>query len=379
MSSVKIGTAVIGCGKVADAHAQALSTLGESRLVAVFDADAARAKVFASRYGGKAYTDLEALLSNREVQMVSICTPHSTHPDLAVACAGAGIHVLVEKPMAVDLKGCDRMIAAADAAKVKLGVISQRRFYEPVQRVKQAILAGKIGRPILGTLVVLGWRDESYYRLDPWRGRWATEGGGVMLTQTTHQIDLFQWFMGPIDELFGYWANLNHPYVEVEDTAIAVIRFRDGALGSVVLSNSQKPGFYAKIHVHGENGASVGVQTDGGSPFISGVTEAVDPPINDIWTVPCEEHLPAQWQEEDEARCKILDPMTHYHKLQIQDFLRAILDKREPVVTGREGRKLVEVFAAVYRSQRDGRPVKFPPDADQGSESFDGRLARFDS
>jgi len=379
MSSVNIGTAVIGCGKVADAHAQALSTLGESRLVAVFDADAARAKVFASRYGVRAYTDLEALLSNREVQMVSICTPHSTHPDLAVACAGAGIHVLVEKPMAVDLKGCDRMIAAADAAKVKLGVISQRRFYEPVQRVKQAILVGKIGRPILGTLVVLGWRDEVYYRLDPWRGKWATEGGGVILTQTTHQIDLFQWFMGPIEELFGYWDNLNHPYIEVEDTAIAVIRFKGGALGSVVLSNSQKPGFFAKIHIHGENGASVGVQTDGGSPFISGVTEAVDPPFNDIWTVPGEEHRLVEWQAEDRARCNALDPMTHYHRLQIQDFVQAIIENREPMVTGREGRKLVEVFTAVYRSQRDGHPVKFPLDAVQGSELFDGRLARFKS
>jgi predicted dehydrogenase len=196
-----------------------------------------------------------------------------------------------------------------------------------------------------------------------------------MVTQTTHQIDLFQWFMGPIDELFGYWANLNHPYVQVEDTAIAVVRFKSGALGSILLSNSQKPGFYAKIHVHGETGASVGVQTDGGSPFISGVTQSVDPPINDVWTVPGEEHRLEQWQAEDRARCETLDPMTHYHKLQIQDFLKAILHDREPMVNGREGRKLVEVFTAVYRSQRDGRPVKFPPDALEGSEGFDGRLA----
>jgi UDP-N-acetyl-2-amino-2-deoxyglucuronate dehydrogenase len=371
----QVGTALIGCGKVGDTHAQALASLKESRLVAVFDTDLARAEAFARRYGVQAYCDLAELLGNREIGMVSVCTPHVTHPDIAVACAQAGVHCLVEKPMAIDLKGCDRAIAAADEAGTKLGVVSQRRFYEPVRRVKQAIDMGKIGRPVLGTMVVMGWRDEAYYRLDPWRGKWATEGGGVLLTQTTHQLDLFQWFMGPVDELFGYWANLNHPTIEVEDTAVAVLRFKNGALGTILVSNSQKPGFYGKICVHGENGASVGVQTDGGSPFVSGVSETVDPPVNDVWTVPGEEHLLAQWRAEDRARCEQLDVMTYYHKLQIQDFLRAILEDREPLVTGREGRKHVELFTAIYRSQRDGLPVKFPLDADLGSERFDGRLA----
>jgi UDP-N-acetyl-2-amino-2-deoxyglucuronate dehydrogenase len=285
------------------------------------------------------------------------------------------VHCLVEKPMAVDLKGCDRAIAAADEGGIKLGVVSQRRFYEPVQRVKQAIDAGKIGQPVLGTVTVMGWRDEAYYQLDPWRGKWATEGGGVLLTQTTHQLDLFQWFMGPIDELYGYWANLNHPTIEVEDTAVAVVRFRGGALGTILVSNAQRPGFYGKIHVHGSNGASVGVQTDGGSPFVSGVTETVDPPVNDIWTVPGEEHLLADWQAEDEMRCQTMDVMTHYHKLQIQDLLKAVIQDRDPAVTGREGRKHVELFTAIYRSQRDRRPVKFPLDAVIGSDQFDGRLA----
>jgi predicted dehydrogenase len=267
------------------------------------------------------------------------------------------------------------MIQAADEAGIKLGVVSQRRFYEPVRRVKSAIAAGKIGRPVLGTVTVRGWRDEAYYRSDPWRGRWSTEGGGVMLTQTSHQIDLLQWFMGPIEELFGYWANLNHPYVEVEDTAAAVMRFRGGALGTLLLSNSQRPGFYGKIHVHGETGASVGVQTDGGSPFISGITEAVDPPINDVWTVPGEEQRLAQWQAEDTALCQSIDVMTHYHKLQIQDFLRAIIEDREPAVPGQEGRKHVEIAVAIYRSQRDGRPQRFPLSGTEGSEQFDGRLS----
>ncbi len=374
-----INTALIGCGKVGETHAQALASLDESRLVAVYDPDTARAKAFARRYHCQAYNDLTSMFQAGVVQMASICTPHPTHVDLAIACANAGVHALVEKPMAVDLNGCDQMIASADRAGTCLGVVSQRRLYEPVQRVRQAIEARKIGRPILATLTVLGWRDEAYYRSDPWRGKWATEGGGVMLTQTTHQIDLFQWLMGPIMELFGYWDNLNHPYIEVEDTAVAVVRFQNGALGTILLSNSQKPGLFAKIHVHGENGASVGVQTDGGSPFISGVTTTVDPPVNDLWTVPGEEGLLAGWQAEDRLRCNRIDPMTYYHRLQIQDFLQAILQNRPPLVDGGEGRKLVEIFTAVYRSQRDHQPVPFPLDAVRGSQQFDGRLTRFSS
>jgi len=227
---------------------------------------------------------------------------------------------------------------------------------------------------VLATVTVMGWRDQAYYQMDPWRGKWATEGGGVLLTQTTHQIDLFQWFMGPIEEVFGYWANLNHSFVEVEDTAVAVIRFKSGALGTILVSNSQKPGFYGKIHVHGETGASVGVQTDGGSPFVSGVTQATDPPINDIWTVPGEEHHLFDWQAEDTARGETIDVMSHYHRLQIDDFLDSIMEDRPPAVDGPEGRKHVELFTAIYRSQRDRRPVKFPLDAKIGSEDFDGRL-----
>ncbi len=222
----KINTALVGCGKVGDTHAQALATLDESRFVAVYDSDAAHAEAFARHYNCRAYTAIEALLNRGDVQMVSICTPHPTHVGLVLVCARAGVHAIVEKPMAVDLHGCDEMIKAADKASIKLGVISQRRLYEPVQRVKQAIDSGKVGRPILGSLTVLGWRDEAYYHSDPWRGKWATEGGGVMVTQTTHQLDIFQWFMGPIEELFGYWDNLNHPFIEVEDTAIAVVRFK---------------------------------------------------------------------------------------------------------------------------------------------------------
>jgi UDP-N-acetyl-2-amino-2-deoxyglucuronate dehydrogenase len=371
-----IRTALVGCGKVGHTHAKALNTLPESDFVAVCDKDLARAQAFAGQYCVRAHADVQDMVTQADVQAVVVCTPHPLHMSPAVRAAQAGAHVLVEKPLAASLRDCDAMLAAADEAGVKLGVISQRRLYGPVQRIKAAIEAGKIGRPVLGTVVVLGWRDEAYYRSDPWRGRWDTEGGGVLVNQAPHQLDLLQWFMGPIDELFGYWDNLNHPYIEVEDTAVAVLRFKNGGLGSIVVSNSQRPGIYGKVHVHGENGGSIGVQTDGGAMFIAGVSEVLEPPVNDLWTVPGEEHLLAEWQAEDRAVFQAINPTTHYHRLQDQDFLRAILEGREPMVTGVEGRKLVEIFTAIYRSQRDRSPVKFPLDARRGSNQFDGRLSR---
>jgi len=139
-----------------------------------------------------------------------------------------------------------------------------------------------------------------------------------------------------------------------------MIRFQSGALGNVVTSVSQNPGIYTNVHIHGSTGASVGVQTDTGATFVAGVTSIVEPPINDLWTIPGEERLLAQFQAEDRARCKQVDPTTYYHALQIQDFLNAVCDDRPPLVTGREGRIVVEMFTAIYRSNDTRRPVQFP-------------------
>jgi UDP-N-acetyl-2-amino-2-deoxyglucuronate dehydrogenase len=251
-----------------------------------------------------------------------------------------------------------------------LGTISQRRWYEPVQRVKQAIEGGRIGKPILALMTVLGWRGPEYYAMDAWRGRWDTEGGGVLVNQTSHQLDLLQWLMGPVDELFAYWSNLNHPYIEVEDSAVAVLRFRNGALGNLVVSNSQNPGLYGRIHIFGDSGAGVGVQTDGGSMFVAGVSAAVEPPYNDLWTIPGEGEQLATWQAEDRARG--VDVGSHYHCLQIEDFIDAIIDGRPPQVTGEDGRRAVEIFEAVYRSQRERAPVTFPLEAQGGFSAPEG-------
>lgn len=358
MSQVRTG--IVGCGKVADLHALALRDLADSDFVAVCDADLERAEQFSRTYGVRAYDSVDEMISASGVQAIMVCTPHPAHERPTIEAARAGAHVLVEKPLASSLEACDAMIRAADDANVKLGVVSQRRLFEPVQRIKAAIDAGKIGRPILGTFSMFSWRDRAYYQSDPWRGKWQTEGGGVLVNQSPHQLDLLQWFMGPIAEISGDWANLNHPSIEVEDTAVATIRFRSGALGSIVTSLSQKPGIYTKVHVHGSNGASVGVQTDTGASFVAGVSEIADPPLNDLWTIPGEEPLLEQFEAEDRARFKTLDATQHYHTLQIKDFLRAILEDRDPMVTGREGRIVVEMFTAIYQSKRLRRPIEFP-------------------
>jgi predicted dehydrogenase len=368
----KLETAVIGYGKVAHTHAEALASIPESEFVAVCGRDPAKARAFAEQYGVRPFTSVEEMVG-AGVRAVVVATPHPAHAAVTVPALRAGAHAIVEKPLASSLADCDAMIDAARASGRTLAMISQRRLYEPVQRVRRAIDAGKIGRPILGTAVLLGWRSEEYYRSDPWRGSWNGEGGGVLVNQAPHPIDLLQWFMGDVDELYGAWANLNHPTIEVEDTSVAVLRFKSGALGNVVVSNSQNPGIHGKVWVHGSNGATVGVQTDGGSMFISGMTTALEPPVNDVWKVAGEEEMLPRWQEEDRGFFAGIDATKHYHRLQIREFLRAVLEGRAPLVPGEEGRRTVEIVTAIYRSQRDRQPVRFPLQPETGRTDFDGR------
>ncbi len=196
-----IRTALIGCGKVGQIHAAALSSLPESEFVAVCDNSAERAEAFSARFGTRSFRDVPAMMRETRPHAVLICTPHPLHAEAAIQAAESGAHVLVEKPLAATLTDCDAMIAAAQRAGVRLGVVSQRRYYEPVRRMKDAIDAGKIGTPALGVFEMFSWRDQAYYQSDVWRGKWATEGGGVLVNQSPHQLDLLQWFMGEIDEV----------------------------------------------------------------------------------------------------------------------------------------------------------------------------------
>ena len=358
---------IAGCGKVAHLHAKAILNIPHARLAGVWSRTPETAGKFASEYRTEAYTDISRMIIENKTDLVIVCTPHPFHRQPAIEAAGAGACVLVEKPLASDLGDCDAIINACRTSNVKLGVVSQRRWYSPSMRVKRAIEDGKIGKPVLATITMLGWRDKEYYDADAWRGTWKDEGGGVLVNQSPHQLDLMLWYMGDIDEVYGLWRNMNHPYIEVDDTALAIVKFKSGAIGNILVSNSQKPGIFGKVHVHGENGASVGVQTDGGAMFIAGRSGVAEPPVNDLWTVPGEENMLAQWVREDTGIFNKYDPTVYYMQCQIEDFLKAIGNNTEPMVTGEAGRRTVELFSAIYRSTRDNAPVKFPLKPESGS------------
>lgn len=373
---MKLNVAIIGCSKIALLHAKAILQIPELHFKAVWSRTPESAQKFVAEYGVKFYNSIPEMIEAENIQIAVICTAHPYHANPAIEAMEAGAHVLIEKPLASTLQDCDRIIEVASRTGKKTGVISQRRWYQPVQRMKKAIDEGKIGTPMLGTIQMMGWRDRSYFEGDAWRGKWETEGGGVLVNQSPHQLDLLQWLMGDIDEVFGYWGNINHPYIEVDDTAVALVKFKNGGLGSILVSNSQKPGIYGKVHIHGSNGASVGTQPEGGSMFLPGKTTIAGPPQLDLWTVPGEEHLLAEWNQADSDEFFSVDSMTWYFRKQLEDFKDAILNNHSPLVTAEEGRKTVELFTAIYRSQRDGKPVKFPLLPEYERDDMDGRLGK---
>jgi predicted dehydrogenase len=357
----KIRMAIVGTGKASHMHARVLKKLDEAELVAVSSRNIEKAKQFASVYGINYSTDVGEMIKTNYVDAVIVCTPHPNHSSPAVDAMQAGAHVLVEKPLASNLEDCDKMISASKMYNKKLGVISQRRFFPASMRCKKAIEDGKLGIPMIGTVTMLGWRDEAYYKSDPWRGSWQHEGGGVLVNQAPHQLDLLMWYMGSEPEsLFGTWKNINHPYVEIEDTAIAILNFKNGAVANILVSNSQKPGLYGNVHIHGSTGASVGVQTESGAMFIAGVSSMKAPPSNDMWGIPGEEDFLDKFSKEDREIFSAIDPIDYSIGAQQLNFIESITHDREPMVNAIEGRKVVEVFTAIYQSQRSGELVKWP-------------------
>jgi UDP-N-acetyl-2-amino-2-deoxyglucuronate dehydrogenase len=369
--------AVIGLG-VGRSHAEAYHTLDSTELLAVCDANEERLWPVAEEYGCRAYTSVDELLNNPEVELVSVATPHPSHAELTIRSLRAGKHVLVEKPMTIDLDEADRMLAAARAAGRTLATVFQRRWWPAALRAKQAIDDGKIGQPVLGEASSAWLRTKAYYDRDAWRGRWDTEGGGVLVNQAIHAIDMFQWLMGgdPV-EVIGRWANLTHPYLEVEDNAAAIVRFRSGALGVLAATTSARWSHNGFV-VHGAKGHSVGVieEPEGAVGY------------NHVWTVPGEEELPRRALLEHVERGEYIYAtgngmfvegevvqtwptdyafkqagQPNYHARQIADLVEAIHTGRRPLVDGAEGRKSVAILLAIYESQRTGQPVEIRPPA----------------
>jgi predicted dehydrogenase len=357
MEKVRIG--LIGYGKVAHLHAQAVNTVKGAQLVSVCGRNKKRRDEFAETYHISSRDSVEDMVAYDHVDAVIISSPHPIHHKHTIEALNANVHVLVEKPMAMSVQECDEMIALAEEKQKLLSVVSQRRWYPSTMRIREAIDSGKLGKVALAQVTILGWRDEEYYNSDPWRGKWESEGGGILINQAPHQLDLLHWFLGPVERIYGEWDNMNHPYIEVEDSAAATIRFKNGALASLLLSNSQKPGIYAKVHVHGTSGASVGVQTDGGAMFIAGRSSIVEPPYNDIWNIEGETKLLEAFKEQDIAFFNSIDPNTYFFARQVEDFVKAITTSSSPLVTGEDGRETVKIIEGIYRSGRELTPITF--------------------
>lgn len=255
-----IRTGIIGCGKIAATHAAALASLPESDLVACCDTDEARARTFAASHGiPTVHVDVRSLLASG-VDAVVVCTPHPSHAPVVIAAAEAGVHVLCEKPMTIDLDEADRMIAAAARGGIRFGVVFQRRFWPAARRIRRAIDDGRLGRLTLAECQVRIWRPRDYFRRDVWRGTWATEGCGVLMNQAVHAIDLFQWFMGPVTEIWGRYATLQHgDVIDVEDTAVATVVFASGALGVIEAATTVNPNLGFRVAVHGTSHAVASV------------------------------------------------------------------------------------------------------------------------
>ena len=354
MTELKVG--IVGCGKIADFHAIALSKISGCRLVAACNRTPEKLKRFTERYHIAGYLSAEEMVRTEHLDAVTICTPHTSHAQLAIECLNAGAHVLVEKPLAVSVNECDEMIKAATLNNLLLGTLVQRRFYKPCLRIKNALNSGKMGRPILGEAVMFGWRSEEYYKSDPWRGSWSGEGGGVLLSQASHQIDLLNWYMGDIESIHGAYANYNHPFIEVEDSACALIKYKGGGMATLLASNSQDPARYGRVHVFGSNGKSAGVKTDGGQMFIAGVSEIEEPPVTDIWTVD-DAPLSGLQKEDSDFFMNLDDKMNYFHEQSIANFLAAIVGKEMLCADGLAGRATVEVCEAVYSLTKNKEDV----------------------
>jgi predicted dehydrogenase len=343
-----VRTGLIGCGKIAEVHAQALHDIPEAEFVACCDMDEARAHALGDKHDvPKRFTDVREMLESGEIEAVLICAPHPVHAQLVVAAADAGVHALCEKPVSISLAAADQMIDAADRAGIKFGVIFQRRFWPAAQRIRAAIDDGRLGNLTLGECSVRIGRTREYFGSDPWRGTWASEGGGVLMNQAVHAVDQFQWFMGKAVEVVGRYATLRHgDYIDVEDTAVATVVFESGALGVIQAASTFDANLGFRIAVHGDSGAAVSVWE-----FPEGQQG-----VNDVWNIPGEENHRLDWERQESGHGGF--PGFHFH--QIQEFLQSIIADREPAITGRDARNSLEIILAIYESSRTGQPVKLP-------------------
>jgi UDP-N-acetyl-2-amino-2-deoxyglucuronate dehydrogenase len=354
----KIRFGIVGTGGIANAHATGLKALeSDAEIVACCDVVPGKADEFANRWGIEShYSSAQSMLDAGKVDVVCVCTPHPHHTDPLVLAAERGVHGIVEKPMANTVADCDRVLEAAAKHGTMISSMSQRRWFPAAQKVRKAIDDGKLGdKIVMGESYCEMWRDEAYYARGAWRGRWDTEGGGVMTNQSPHNIDFLLWLAGPAVELKAYWSNVNHPYVEIEDNAVCILKFASGGLGIIKGTVSMNPP--RRIHgvtLVGESGPTVSLDCWEIDPEKRKIKSGPsDVGSNDIWSIPGETGM-----TQDEAIDFGSGELPNYHAYQLRDVIQAIREKREPAVTGVDGRRVVAVIQGIYESGRTGQPVK---------------------
>src|SRR5579884_1446927 len=355
-SKVRFG--IIGTGGIANAHATGLKALADdAEIVSCCDIDPARAEDFANRWEVENhFTSAKTMLDRGGLDIVCVCTPHPQHHEPLIMAAERGIGGVVEKPMTNTLADADKVLEASAKYGTLLSSMSQRRWFPAAQRLRKAIDDGKLGgKIVMGESYCEMWRDEAYYRRDAWRGRWDTEGGGVMTNQSPHNVDFLLWYAGPAVELKAYWANVNHPYVEVEDNAVTILKFKSGGLGIIKGTVSMNPP--RRIHgvsLVGDTGPTVSLDCWEIPPERRKIRSGPsDVGSNDIWTIPGERGM-----TQAEAIDHGSGELPNYHAYQLRDVIQAFREKREPAVTGLDGRRVVAVIQGIYESGRTGQPVK---------------------
>lgn len=358
----KHGFGLIGCGAVGAHHVTAISQLHNARLVAVCDVSEASAQRFAQRAGVPWYTDYRKMLERDDIEIVNVCTPSGLHMEPALAAIAAGKHCIVEKPLEITLDRCDRIIAAADKAGVLLGTIFPSRFGAAAQELKRAVDAGRFGRLTLGDAYVRWWREQSYYDTGGWRGTWKLDGGGALINQSIHSVDLIQWYMGPAKAVCTIAGCIAHTGIEVDDAAIVAVEWASGALGVIQGTTAAWPGMDRRIVISGDAGSAI-----------------LEEDRLAFWKFRREtrrdERIRAGELAAEDMGSGASDPMAfspENHRRQLADFLRALDRGTPPLVDGREGRKSVEIVLAAYKSAETGKRVELPlsPSYKPGKKGF---------
>lgn len=337
---------IIGTGLIADIHAQAIQSLGNANLAGVCSSDPANANTFAKKYNCKAFANYAEMLESSEIDIVTIATPSGNHMEPALEAAKLGKHVLCEKPMEISLERIDKMIAAHKNAGTYLGGIFNYRYNDSVTILKKAIVEGQFGNISYASVHVPWWRSDEYYK-SKWRGTWALDGGGALMNQSIHMIDLLQYLAGPIDSLSAYIATRGHD-IEVEDTATAIVKFKNKFLGGIYGSTASFPGQFRRIEITGTRGTAILVE----NAFT--VWQFVDQTDEDSQIL--------NRFKEIHGGGGVSDPSAisyESHQKNILAFIKSIESGTPFEIDGNEARKAVEIVLAIYVSAREGKEYSF--------------------